>query len=81
MHRTLLDAVRIIFVWGVDLFIYYALDIHRYGEQWTPWSYLELFGFVVLLFGNFTYYGVIKFPFFDYENKEEQKTLVVNEEE
>jgi hypothetical protein len=68
-------------VWGVDLFIYYALKYHRYGEVWTKWSYLELGGFAVLLLGSFTYYSVLKWPCFEYgDKKEEVKNLLVNEE-
>jgi hypothetical protein len=51
IHRTLIDATRTICVWIVQIFIYYVVS-KDYGEAWShPGSYLQLFGFVLLVLG------------------------------
>jgi drug/metabolite transporter (DMT)-like permease len=68
VHRTLIDACRTIFVWGLNISVYYLIwhffphDLPRYGEPWTDYSYVQLGGFVLLVFGTLIYNGVIKVP-------------------
>jgi len=89
VHRTLIDACRTLLIWVVDLFIYYVIS-PNFGEEWTQYSYLEVIGFMLLLFGTFVYNSVIRFNFLYYpaqENlslniegdKKDSEKLVINE--
>eukprot|EP00567_Pseudictyota_dubia_P014245 CAMPEP_0197439522 /NCGR_PEP_ID=MMETSP1175-20131217/6235_1 /TAXON_ID=1003142 /ORGANISM="Triceratium dubium, Strain CCMP147" /LENGTH=562 /DNA_ID=CAMNT_0042969449 /DNA_START=395 /DNA_END=2083 /DNA_ORIENTATION=- len=53
--HAILDNFRPVTVWGVDLFIFYAITAGTHGEPWTKWSYLQLLGMFVLLFGTAVY--------------------------
>jgi len=66
VHRTLIDALRTICVWAIDIFIYYVIS-ETYGEAWTKYSYVQLIGFVLLVIGTMVYNGVIRFPCLRYE--------------
>jgi drug/metabolite transporter (DMT)-like permease len=52
--HAILDNFRPITVWLVDMVIYYFLST-AFGEPWTKWSYLQLVGMAVLLFGTAIY--------------------------
>jgi len=52
--RGILDNFRPITVWIVDLSIYYFLTT-SFGESWTPYSWLQLVGLAVLLYGTAIY--------------------------
>jgi drug/metabolite transporter (DMT)-like permease len=67
VHRTLIDACRTIIVWVSELIIYYFLN-PCYGEAWsTPWSFIELGGFGLLILGTLIYNGVVRLPFSVYD--------------
>jgi hypothetical protein len=57
--RSILEACRTLGVWVASLLIFYAAGTScgakAIGERWTVWSFLELAGFGVLLFGTFAY--------------------------
>ena len=54
--HAILDNFRPITVWGTDLFIYYVItSAPGFGEPWTKWSYVQLFGMCVLLYGTAVY--------------------------
>jgi drug/metabolite transporter (DMT)-like permease len=55
--HAILDNFRPVTVWGTDMFIFYALASlqGRYGEPWTKYSWIQLLGMVVLLFGTAVY--------------------------
>jgi drug/metabolite transporter (DMT)-like permease len=52
--HAILDNFRPITVWLVDMFIFYLIDA-SFGEPWTRWSYLQLAGMAVLLYGTAVY--------------------------
>ncbi len=52
--HAILDNFRPISVWGTDLFIFYNLS-QAYGEAWTVYSYIQLLGLFVLLYGTAVY--------------------------
>jgi len=52
--HAILDNFRPITVWGTDLFIFYFIS-PLFGEVWTQWSYLQIFGMAVLLYGTAIY--------------------------
>eukprot|EP00527_Entomoneis_sp_CCMP2396_P007731 CAMPEP_0198141624 /NCGR_PEP_ID=MMETSP1443-20131203/4607_1 /TAXON_ID=186043 /ORGANISM="Entomoneis sp., Strain CCMP2396" /LENGTH=432 /DNA_ID=CAMNT_0043804427 /DNA_START=336 /DNA_END=1634 /DNA_ORIENTATION=+ len=53
--HAILDNFRPITVWMTDLCIYYVLTDGRYGEAWSVFSYLQLAGMFVLLYGTSVY--------------------------
>lgn len=65
VHRTILEAMRTLCIWITDLIIYYGFT-KDHGEEWTVWSYLELAGFGLLVFGTFVYNRVLELPFLTY---------------
>lgn len=52
--HAILDNFRPITVWGTDLFIFYLITT-SFGESWTSWSFLQLAGMAVLLYGTAVY--------------------------
>jgi len=84
VHRTLVDALRTAAVWGVELAVFYATQDSAcspqgrsngqcFGVEWGPHSYLQLIGFVVLLFGTLMYNAIIKVPGLYYPTAEMQR--------
>lgn len=55
--HAILDNFRPITVWGTDMFIYYALVSLKgeFGEPWTKYSWVQLLGMCVLLYGTAVY--------------------------
>jgi hypothetical protein len=53
--HAILDNFRPITVWGVDLAIYYFFTNGALGEPWTNWSFVQLVGMFVLLYGTSIY--------------------------
>ena len=47
-------------VWCMGLIFFYSGFSKAIGESWSGWSYLELFGFMVLMYGTFAYKGLTK---------------------
>jgi hypothetical protein len=52
--HAILDNFRPITVWLTGLFIYYAIS-PSFGEAWTQWSYIQVAGMIVLLYGTAVY--------------------------
>ncbi|KAK4535512.1 hypothetical protein CDCA_CDCA05G1537 [Cyanidium caldarium] len=55
MFRTILETMRTLLVWVVDLWLYYGWTGGRFGEAWTRYSWLQVAGFVAIVAGTFTY--------------------------
>eukprot|EP01124_Arcella_intermedia_P025513 TRINITY_DN4571_c0_g1_i1.p1 TRINITY_DN4571_c0_g1~~TRINITY_DN4571_c0_g1_i1.p1 ORF type:complete len:388 (+),score=56.82 TRINITY_DN4571_c0_g1_i1:11-1174(+) len=72
IHRTILDTLRTITIWVVELFIYYALKLPTYGEDWDDWSYLQAGGFMLLVIGTLIYNKILKVPFMFYPKEAEE---------
>ena len=52
----ILDNFRPVTVWGTDLFIYYFIVANGdFGEPWTRWSWIQVLGMFVLLYGTGIY--------------------------
>lgn len=67
VHRTMLEASRTFFVWAATLFVHYFVDSEsKFGEAWTIYSYLQLAGFLFLIFGQAVYGEVIRIPGWSY---------------
>lgn len=52
--HAILDNFRPITVWIVDLLIFYYINPF-FGEAWTPYSYLQIAGMAILLYGTAIY--------------------------
>ncbi|KAJ5075225.1 hypothetical protein M0811_07578 [Anaeramoeba ignava] len=66
--RNILEGIRPFLIWMSLVVIHYSAPDSGLGEKWTKWSWLELGGFLVTLFGAFIYNRVIKLPCFFYGN-------------
>lgn len=63
VHRVMIEAFRTCVVWAFGLAVHYCYDSNsKFGEVWTPYSWLEVLGFFVLLAGQATYGAMLKFP-------------------
>ncbi|CAH3143271.1 unnamed protein product [Porites evermanni] len=62
VHRTLIDALRTIVVWLVDLFIYYVFH-EGFGEAWDKrYGIFQVDGFLFLLLGTALYNQLLIIP-------------------
>ncbi|KAH7827582.1 putative Solute carrier family 35 member F6 [Monocercomonoides exilis] len=61
IYRTVLDNLRSVVIWIVNLFVFYFIST-SFGEKWTHFSFLQLFGFISLVVSLFIYNGVIHLP-------------------
>ena len=52
--HAILDNFRPIAVWCCELIMYYCISTSG-GEEWTKWSFVQLFGLFVLLYGTAIY--------------------------
>jgi hypothetical protein len=57
--RMLLDQLTIVVVWVVQLIIWW-LGFPKQGEAWNSWSWLQLVGYFVLVFGAGVYQRLIR---------------------
>lgn len=55
VHRVILETLRTLCVWVIDLFLFYFVTKGGFGERWTPYSLLQAAGFVLLVTGTLTY--------------------------
>jgi len=60
--RSILESCRTLGVWTAGLVLYYHFHDHQAGEQWTNWSFLELLGFALLVYGTLAYKGITTIP-------------------
>jgi hypothetical protein len=71
--RTILEGLRTLCIWIVQLILFYSLqntDLGKenpdIGEAWTPWSWMQLSGFLLLFTGMLVYNKIIRLPIFKY---------------
>lgn len=55
VHRVVIETLRTLCVWVIDLMIYYIFSGGRLGEKWTAYSFLQLAGFILLVTGTILY--------------------------
>jgi len=71
VHRVMLEAFRTSVVWIFGLTVHYCFDpASPFGETWTPWSWMEVLGFIVLMLGQAVYGEMVKVPGLEYPKKE-----------
>ena len=71
--RTILEGLRTLCIWIVQLILFYSLRNTNYGHQhpdigepWNMWSYMQLSGFLLLFTGMLLYNKIIRVPCFKY---------------
>ena len=77
--RTLVDALRTVAVWAVDLGLFYLYSTD-YGEEWNKYSLVRLFGFVLCFSGTLMYRGIIKVPGLFYPSEEKAREVELEDE-
>ncbi|BDA42835.1 Solute carrier family 35 member F6 [Coccomyxa sp. Obi] len=56
VFRTVLETMRTMFVWLVDLLLFYTpLGLGKLGESWSVYSFIQAAGFAVLVCGTLVY--------------------------
>jgi hypothetical protein len=79
--RTIMEALRTLCIWIAEIILFYALKWSNseygkkhpdLGEELTPWSILELAGFLLLISGTLLYNKILQMPFFHYPPKPEE---------
>ncbi|CAK4672805.1 hypothetical protein LEN26_009307 [Aphanomyces euteiches] len=63
--RSMLEIGRTVGVWVVGVTVYYVFSWNgpnSPGEAWTPWSWVQLVGFLLLVLATLTYKQTIHFP-------------------
>ncbi|TMW60159.1 hypothetical protein Poli38472_000201 [Pythium oligandrum] len=63
--RSFIESIRSLGVWVVDLLIVYAFNwrgANSPGEEWTSASWIELLGFILMVYGTLAYKKVIRIP-------------------
>jgi len=70
VHRVMWNAFRTVATWVFGLCVHYFFDSKsRFGEVWTPYSYLALFGFVLVVFGQAIYGKMLIVPCLRYPSE------------
>ena len=82
INRTIFEAIRTGGVWAVNLIIHAIFPDSPFGEYWCKWSYIELLGFVILIFSTLIYNKVIVIPIngLEYDKDEAQEGGNASEE-
>ncbi|KDO27732.1 hypothetical protein SPRG_20375 [Saprolegnia parasitica CBS 223.65] len=60
--RSMIENGRTLGVWLLGLGLYYVANEPSMGEPWTSWSWLELFGFGLLVYATLAYKQVVRYP-------------------
>eukprot|EP00403_Amphidinium_massartii_P004107 CAMPEP_0178377360 /NCGR_PEP_ID=MMETSP0689_2-20121128/3878_1 /TAXON_ID=160604 /ORGANISM="Amphidinium massartii, Strain CS-259" /LENGTH=359 /DNA_ID=CAMNT_0019997411 /DNA_START=119 /DNA_END=1195 /DNA_ORIENTATION=+ len=73
VHRVMLEALRTGIIWIFGLSVHYFVDENSlFGEVWTPYSWLEALGFVLLMLGQGIYNKMVPLPGLVYPLDEEE---------
>ncbi|KAJ1451007.1 hypothetical protein M885DRAFT_530847, partial [Pelagophyceae sp. CCMP2097] len=60
--RSILESVRTLGVWVISLLLWYTFDDRASGEEWTNFSFLQLAGFALLVYGTIAYKEILPIP-------------------
>jgi len=72
VHRTIYEALRPLTTWVFMLFI--TLCGSPYGETWSKWSWLQLGGFVILVFSSLVFNNVFHWELSDSGENNQQNS-------
>ncbi len=73
VHRTLIDALRTVSVWGGSLVINHFTH-GRFCEGWGHYSWMQIIGFLFLIVGTLVYNKVLRLPCLVYEDAPKKPT-------
>jgi len=78
VHRTLIDTLRTVTIWGTEVLIFYVAKAPSYGESLSLWSIGQFGGFTLLILGTLLYNEIVRIPWSYYPPplREELETLV-----
>jgi len=62
VHRVMIEALRTAVVWGFGLMVHSVNPGSKLGEAWTAYSWLEVAGFVMIIFGQGVYGAMLRVP-------------------
>jgi drug/metabolite transporter (DMT)-like permease len=79
--RTIIESMRTLCIWVVQIILYYALLGSQYGnhhpgigEEWSAWSWMQLAGFGLLVTGMFVYNKMVRLPWVAYVTEQSDLT-------
>merc|ERR1712113_991864 len=82
IHRVMMNATRTMILWIFGLVVFYGFDSKLpFGESWTPYSWLQLIGFVIMVLGQCIYGAILKVPGMSYPEISEEKIFENPKEE
>eukprot|EP00186_Timspurckia_oligopyrenoides_P003849 CAMPEP_0182446334 /NCGR_PEP_ID=MMETSP1172-20130603/4133_1 /TAXON_ID=708627 /ORGANISM="Timspurckia oligopyrenoides, Strain CCMP3278" /LENGTH=447 /DNA_ID=CAMNT_0024642247 /DNA_START=75 /DNA_END=1418 /DNA_ORIENTATION=+ len=55
VHRVIIETLRTLFVWLIDMLCWYVITPGYFGEPWTQYSPMQAVGFCFLVLGTLTY--------------------------
>mmetsp|Transcript_19992 Transcript_19992/g.16710 ORF Transcript_19992/g.16710 Transcript_19992/m.16710 type:complete len:140 (-) Transcript_19992:7-426(-) len=59
VHRSFLEVTRTVSVWALSVLMYYTSSDHHLGEALSWYSLIQAFGFIVLVYGQLVYDGIV----------------------
>jgi len=65
--RCLIDSMRTVVVWICQLVLFYGVS-KNYGHPWTEYSWLQVWGFLLVTVGTLVYNSILKLPGQNYGN-------------
>jgi hypothetical protein len=74
VHRAIFEALRTLTTWVAMLII--GTFESSFGEEWQNWSWLELGGFILLVYSSLIFNKVIRFPVIPYPEDVDDKGLI-----
>jgi drug/metabolite transporter (DMT)-like permease len=66
VYNAIVTVATVVVCWAYELLIYYLVD-KKYGDPWTPYSFIQLAGFGLIVASTLMYDATWKLPrFFNY---------------
>mmetsp|Transcript_19991 Transcript_19991/g.16709 ORF Transcript_19991/g.16709 Transcript_19991/m.16709 type:complete len:138 (-) Transcript_19991:46-459(-) len=78
VHRSFLEVTRTVSVWALSVLMYYTSSDHHLGEALSWYSLIQAFGFIVLVYGQLVYDGIVSIPFYSacFNNERPQVEII-----
>lgn len=80
IHRNLYELIKIPLVWLISSILFYFIKLRNVGYEFDAYSFGELAGFFVAVFGNLVFNRIITFCCFTYVNAYEDTPLIFLDE-
>ena len=80
VHSSLVSVGRTVVVWILEIVFFYSLPgpyNKQYGQEWSsPWSYVKIVGFAIVVASIFIYDGSLRVPGFNYSSVDKKNVEV-----